>query len=168
VPAAATAFYGSILAGAAAALTGTFAVLRHAVRSRRGRAAILALGASLLGLSVIATTVAWAPTTASPSRAGQGLRPVNIGPVVNTARREAEPSFTSDGRTMYFNCNDYDICLTHLTGTWAEVRWSQPKTIGAPISSPYMDVEPVISLAGDKLYVTSDRPFGSGQGMPGL
>lgn len=113
MPAAATAFSGSILAGAAAALTGTFAVLRHAVRSRHGRAAILALGASLLGLSVIATTVAWAPTTATPSRAGQGLRPVNIGPVVNTARREAEPSFTSDGRTMYFNCNDYDICLTH-------------------------------------------------------
>ncbi|MBL4819413.1 MAG: hypothetical protein JKY98_00270 [Gammaproteobacteria bacterium] len=32
--------------------------------------------------------------------------PTNMGPVVNSAARDAEPTFTSDDNTMYFNCFD--------------------------------------------------------------
>jgi hypothetical protein len=45
---------------------------------------------------------------------------VNFGSVINTKLREAEPSFTADGKTMYFNCQlrldraGNDICVSRL------------------------------------------------------
>jgi hypothetical protein len=47
---------------------------------------------------------------------GSQMRPVAMGPIINTPHRESEPSFTADGRTMYFNCNSGDICVSHLIG----------------------------------------------------
>ena len=50
------------------------------------------------------------------------VEPVNLGPVINTKLREAEPSFTADGKTMYFNCQmrpgpaGNDICASRLIG----------------------------------------------------
>ena len=32
--------------------------------------------------------------------------PLNMGPIINSGARDAEPTFTSDGQTMYFNCFD--------------------------------------------------------------
>jgi len=91
-----------------------------------------------------------------------------MGPVINTAHREAEPPFTTDGRTMVFNCNDDDICVTHLSGTWEAARWTSPERLGPPISTAYTEVEPWIGAAGDKLYFNSSRPFARGESMPGL
>ena len=99
---------------------------------------------------------------------GLQARPVTMGPVINTAHRETEPSFTADGRTMYFNCNNGDICVSHLTGTWEQGNWSPPERLGAPISTEYQEVEPVISAAGDKLYFTSRRPGGRLHRIPFL
>ena len=55
------------------------------------------------------------------------VSPVNLGPRVNSAARDAEPTFTADGNTMYFNCfgrmggSGNDICVTHrVAGEWAE------------------------------------------------
>lgn len=95
-------------------------------------------------------------------------QPVNLGPPINTAYREAEPSFTADGRTMYFNCNTGDICISHQTGTWDEGNWTSPERLGAPISTEYEEVEPVINAAGDRLYFTSIRPGGRLKGIPFL
>jgi len=83
---------------------------------------------------------------------------MNIGATINTAFREAEPSFTADGQTMYLNCHNYDICVSHLVGTWEEGNWTSPEMVGQPISTEYEEVEPVINEAGDKLYFTSTRP----------
>jgi hypothetical protein len=102
------------------------------------------------------------------SGAGGWNQPVNLGPTINTAHREAEPSFTADGRTMYFNCNSGDICVSHLTGTWEEGNWTPPERLGAPISTEYEEVEPVINAAGDKLYFTSIRPGSRLWGIPFL
>jgi len=111
-----------------------------------------------------------APGVANANIQGLGVRsqPVNIGSTINTAHREAEPSFTADGRTMYFNCNNADICVSHLIGTWEEGSWTPPQLLGAPISTEYEEVEPVINGAGDKLYFTSDRPHGSLKNVPFL
>ena len=88
---------------------------------------------------------------------GSEMRPVSMGAVINTAHRETEPSFTADGRTMYFNCNSGDICVSHLIGTWEEGNWTLPERLGPPISTEYEEIEPVINATGDKLYFTSRR-----------
>jgi hypothetical protein len=81
-----------------------------------------------------------------------------MGSGINTAHRETEPSFTAEGRTMYFNCNSGDICVSHLIGTWEEGNWTPPERLEEPISTEYEEIEPVINAAGDKLYFTSRRP----------
>jgi hypothetical protein len=91
---------------------------------------------------------------------------MNMGSGINTQWREAEPSFTADGRTMYFNCNDADICVSHLIGTWEEGKWTTPERLEAPISTGYFEVEPLINATGDKLYFQSNRPAGRFQGNP--
>jgi hypothetical protein len=106
-----------------------------------------------------------------PSRATESNAPgqaMNMASRINTAYREAEPSFTADGRTMYFNCRNYDICVSHLLGTWEEGNWTTPEIVDAPISTEYEEVEPVINAAGDKLYFTSIRPHGYARKVPFL
>jgi len=102
------------------------------------------------------------------SAAGVSIQPANMGPAINTAHREAEPSFTADGRTMYFNCHSGDVCVSSLIGTWEEGNWAHPERLGAPISTEYEEVEPVINATGDKLYFTSTRPGGRLKGIPFL
>jgi len=99
---------------------------------------------------------------------GAPAQPVNLGSTINSAHRETEPSFTADGRTMYFNCNSGDICVSRLVGTWEEGAWTPPERIGAPISTEYEEVEPRINATGDKLYFTSRRPQGRFERIPFL
>lgn len=161
-------FYGSIVASAAAVATGVSSVVRGARRRQRNASAGKAVTVALLMLSVLTLSAASTPSQTNASTAAYPLSATNMGPVINSGHREAEPSFTADGHTMYFNCQDDKICLTHLTGSWEGGGWSSPKLLASPINSQYGEVEPVIALSGDKLYITSIRPFGSGQGMPGL
>ena len=104
-----------------------------------------------------------APRDAGATIPGPRTQPVSMGSIINSAHRETEPSFTADGRTMYFNCNSGDICVSHLIGTWEEGNWTPPERIGAPISTEYEEVEPVINATGDKLYFTSIRPESRGR-----
>ncbi|MEX0856188.1 MAG: hypothetical protein WD056_01345 [Gemmatimonadota bacterium] len=90
--------------------------------------------------------------------------PVNMGPVINSGSRDAEPTFTADGNTMYFNCDDRngrtgsDICVAHRQGG----GWTEPEVVPAPISTEYMEVEPLLSPDGSQLYLMSNRPGGLG------
>jgi hypothetical protein len=95
-------------------------------------------------------------------------QPVNMGSTINNLYREAEPSFTADGQTMYFNCNNGDICVSHLTGTWENGNWSAPVRLGSSINTEYEDIEPVINGAGDRLYFTSIRPISILKNLPFL
>jgi hypothetical protein len=52
---------------------------------------------------------------------------MNMGSSINTQFREAEPTFTADGKTTYFNCHDADICVSHLIGTWEDGKWTVPE-----------------------------------------
>ena len=101
---------------------------------------------------------------------GLGVKgqPVNLGPTINTARWEAEPSFTADGQTMYFNCNNADICVSYRIGDWEDGSWTPPERLGSPISTEYQEVEPMVNGAGDRLYFNSNRPEGSLMGNPFL
>jgi hypothetical protein len=169
LPAAAVGFYGSMASCLAAVLLGVAHLLSRRRRARR--AAAVGAGVVLVVAVVAMGTGFGGSRRLAPLRAAATV-PVNLGPVINTARREAEPSFTADGATMYFNCDDYDICVTNRTGTgtesWEQARWSTPQRLGAPISTGYVEVEPWINAAGDRLYFNSIRPFGTGSGLPGL
>lgn len=100
----------------------------------------------------------------TPAASEAQTEPVNMGPIINSMVRDAEPTFTSDGNTMYFNCHDRpgrtggDICVsTRLNGAWSE-----PEIVGGPISTEYSEVEPLLSPDGTQLYIQSNRPGGLG------
>ena len=105
-------------------------------------------------------------TRAAPEPVAQ---PVNFGPVINTKLREAEPSFTADGKTMYFNCQvrpdraGNDICVSRLVGTLEDGKWTTPEVVAPGVISlnETFDVEPLISSDGKKLFFMSiNRPGG--------
>ncbi len=142
-------------------------------RSFRLLAALLVLlPLTLLMVRVVAWAMSFGVTTGAEAAMIKGpdarTAAVNIGPIINTVYREAEPSFTADGRTMYFNCYTGDICISHLSGTWEQGNWSAPERLAAPISTEYEEVEPVINGTGDKLYFTSNRPDGVFKNVPFL
>ena len=86
--------------------------------------------------------------------------PINMGSVINTAARDAEPTFMPDGQTMYFNCFDRqgkvggDICMTERNGD----GWTEPEIVEAVSTDEYLEVEPLLSPDGSQLYIMSNRP----------
>lgn len=161
VPIAAAVFYGSMAAAGACTIGAVVTLLRRRFRNR-SRLVTATVGAITLMALVSACG------GLSPQASGVGARVVSMGMVVNGSNRDAEPSFTTDAQTMYFNCDDYSICVSHRTALWVAGEWSPRKLLGSPINSQYMQVEPLINEAGDQLYITSVRPYGSGEGLPGL
>ncbi len=129
----------------------------------------------VVAFPVLHTTVSVIPASAAPGRGnatGENgnaqTQPVDLSPIINTSYREAEPSFTADGRTMYFNCFNGDICFSRLTGAWEQAKWTAPERLGAPINTEYEAVEPVINRSGDVLYFTSNKPTGFLKNIPFL
>ena len=98
------------------------------------------------------------------SAAQDSTAPINMGPVINTKARDAEPTFSADGKTMYFNCFDRqgqtggDICISTLDGG----QWSDPQIVTAVSTEDYVEVEPLLSPDGSQLFIMSNRPGGKG------
>ena len=96
------------------------------------------------------------------------VQPVNLSSAVNTKLREAEASFTADGKTMYFNCQTRpgpagnDICVSRLIGNLEDGKWTKPEVVAPGVISlaDTMDVEPVISPDGKKLFFMSRNRAG--------
>jgi len=90
--------------------------------------------------------------------------PVNMGPAINNEFRDAEVAFTATGDTMYYNCNNRipgngnDICISYFV----DGEWTTGEVVGPPISTVYGEVEPDITLDGNKLTFQSNRPGGFG------
>jgi len=97
--------------------------------------------------------------------------PVNLGPSVNSAASELEPSISSDGLELYFTSWD-DYILRVCTRPSKDAPWSSPVKIGPPVGSdePAIDIgsndawSPDISADGLSLYFASTRVGGSGDG----
>ncbi len=93
-------------------------------------------------------------------------KPVNMGPEVNTAGREAFPILRTDS-LMYFSSNGlpgiggYDIFKT----TIGKRRCSKPENLGVPINSSYDEMSIVFYPESDqdpmmeRGYLSSNRPF---------
>jgi hypothetical protein len=138
---------------------------RRGPRSLRSRFARITLGLLAFAPFLMLGSAFLAARLNAPAALADGpsslKQVVNLGSRINTTRRESEPTFTADGRTMYFNCYDADICVSHLDGTWEDGDWSAPERLGPSISTGYFEVEPLVNGAGDKLYFQSNRPAGS-------
>lgn len=93
--------------------------------------------------------------------------PVNLGPVVNSPAWESQPSFSSDGRTLYFVSNrpggigNSDIWISTLSD---DGNWSTPINAGNIINTPDAERGPFIHPDGTTLYFSSNGHIGMGQG----
>lgn len=76
--------------------------------------------------------------------------------VISGPANDAGPTFTPDGKTVYFfrsNGNDYFIMESHLT----KAGWSAPTV--APFSGQWRDLEPAMAPDGSYLIFASTRPL---------
>ncbi|HLN53925.1 MAG TPA: OmpA family protein [Lentimicrobium sp.] len=93
--------------------------------------------------------------------------PFNLGPVVNTPGWESQPSFSSDGKTLYFVSNrpggygGSDIWITHLLDNG---EWSEPYNAGEIINTKEAERGPFIHPDAKTLYFSSNGHTGMGQG----
>jgi len=116
---------------------------------------IMFLPKSFCLMGLLATTPTFAQST---------LLPLNLGAVINSDARDAEPTFTADGNTMYFNCFDRegkigsDICVSRLENG----EWKEPEIVKAVSTDEHMEVEPLLSHDGRQLYIMSTRAGGEG------
>lgn len=96
-------------------------------------------------------------------RNGKWSSPKNLGPQLNDRSHDAQPSMSSDGRTLYFSSTrpggygENDIYVSKLTGK----GWSRPQNLGGIINTPGREEGVFIHPDGQTLYFSSD-------GHPGL
>ncbi|HYF69692.1 MAG TPA: OmpA family protein [Ohtaekwangia sp.] len=91
---------------------------------------------------------------------GRWAKPLNIGPVVNTAGDEFSPYLAADGRTLYFGSNGrpgygrVDIFMTRrLDDTWT--NWTEPINLGPEINTPLFDAYYTLPASGNYAYLVS-------------
>lgn len=88
----------------------------------------------------------------------------NLGPVVNDRSHDAQPSMSSDGKTLYFSSNrpggygENDIYITKLTPK----GWTKPMNLGGVINTPGREEGVFIHPDGQTLYFSSDGHPGMG------
>lgn len=111
--------------------------------------------------------VAWAalaPAPAAPPYAVSHAlpEPVVFAPgVISTGDDESHPTFTPDGRMLYFLRNTplFDH-WTVVVSRFVDGRWSTPEV--APFSGRFNDADVAFSPDGSSLYFISDRPAAPG------
>ena len=95
--------------------------------------------------------------------------PRNLGPPVNSGRWESQPSFSSDGRTLYFirkdkgadefSAPDYNIYVSHINDDYS---WSEPEKLSDKINTPGNEQSVFIHPDNQTLYFSSDGHPGMG------
>ncbi|MDY0102571.1 MAG: OmpA family protein [Lentimicrobium sp.] len=92
--------------------------------------------------------------------------PQNLGPMVNSAQWDSQPTFSPDGRTLFFVSNrpggygSSDIWFTQKDGK----IWTNPQNAGAVINTSEAERGPFIHPDGQTLYFSSKGHPGMGEG----
>lgn len=92
-------------------------------------------------------------------------KPFNIGGNINSKSFESQPSFSSDGKTLYFVSNrlggvgETDIYYSTLN---ADGSWGTPRNIGTKINTKAKEESVFIHPDGKTLYFGSDGHVGMG------
>jgi len=91
--------------------------------------------------------------------------PVHLDSPINTPGFEGKPALSADGLELYFVSDrpgalggpgDQDIYVSRRTSVNAS--WGPPDRVPPPVSSPFFDITPTISIDGLDLYFASNRP----------
>jgi outer membrane protein OmpA-like peptidoglycan-associated protein len=99
---------------------------------------------------------------------GKWTRPRNAGPAVNTANWETQPSFSSDGKTLYFvrgllsrgNIKEQDIYMSVIGD---DGKFSNPVKLNANVNTPYREESVFIHPDNQTLYFSSEGHAGFGR-----
>lgn len=92
-------------------------------------------------------------------------KPRNLGPNVNSAEWESQPSLSADGRTLYFvsdrrgGVGRRDIWVSYLN---EKGDWSRAKNAGRPVNTMYDEISPFIHVNNRALYFASNGLVGFG------
>jgi outer membrane protein OmpA-like peptidoglycan-associated protein/tetratricopeptide (TPR) repeat protein len=92
-------------------------------------------------------------------------QPKNLGPMVNSAEWESQPSLSADGRTLYFVSDRRggegrrDIWVSTLNENG---QWTRAKNVGKPVNTPYDEISPFIHVNNRVLYFASNGQIGFG------
>ena len=91
--------------------------------------------------------------------------PQNLGPVVNSGTWDSQPSFSSDGKTLYFaskrpgGLGSSDIWKSTLLDDY---NWSDPVNLGDSVNTPKEEMAPFIHPDDQTLYFSSRGHVGMG------
>ncbi|MFK7969170.1 MAG: OmpA family protein [Bacteroidia bacterium] len=89
----------------------------------------------------------------------------NLGPSINTEGNEGAPSFSQDGRLLFFTACSREDGLGNCdiyVATWNGKVWADAKNLGEPVNSDSRESQPALSHDGRFLYFTSSRNGGMG------
>ncbi len=100
----------------------------------------------------------------------QWSKPKNLGRPINTKHWETQPSFSSDGKSLYFirgltydrqrrNPDNQDIYVSRITD---QGTWSKPEKLPPNINTPYREESVQIHPDGKTLYFASNGHHGMG------
>jgi WD40 repeat protein len=101
--------------------------------------------------------------------------PVHLDSPINTQWFEGKPALSADGRELYFVSDrpgalggpgDQDIYVSRRASI--KDNWGAPERLPPPVSSPFFDITPTLSLDGLDLYFASNRPGPFSPPMPDL
>jgi len=101
----------------------------------------------------------------SQRKGDQWTTPQNVGPPVNSESWESQPSFSSDGRTLYFASarsggeGDADLWMCSLQD---DGRWGEVKNLGKNVNTPGREEAVFIHPDNQTLYFASNGHGGMG------
>lgn len=98
---------------------------------------------------------------------GSWSKPFNLGTPVNTTAWESQPSFSSDGKTLYFIRGTYDAKRRrqqdiYMTTFQPDMTWSEPRRLSDVINTPQNEESVFIHPDNQTLYFSSDGHTGMG------
>lgn len=93
---------------------------------------------------------------------GSYSKPLNMGPVLNSANEEGTPFIAPDNKTLYFysftepGYGNADIFMSkRLDDSWT--KWSKPQNLGSKINTSDWDVYYTVAAKGDYAYLVSTK-----------
>ncbi len=96
---------------------------------------------------------------------GSYSKPMNLGPKINSALWESQPSISSDGRTLYFvrgagsTARNLELYYSTLS---EDGYWSEAKKIEGLVNTPEKETSPFIHFDNQSLYFSSNGHPGMG------
>ena len=92
-------------------------------------------------------------------------QPLNMGPQINSAAWESQPSLSADGRVLYFlsdrkgGLGNRDIYVSYQIES---NKWTKAENLGPKINTPYDEISPFIHVNGRTLFFAANGRLGFG------